>query len=241
MFEQSSFVTLTYSDENFTPSLEYQDFQIFMKRLRHRRKSRISFYMCGEYGEKFFRPHFHACLFGVGFPDRVPFSRLPSGDVLYRSAELEDIWRFGYSTVGEVTFKSAAYVARYVMKKITGAAAVQHYQRTDDFTGEVYQVKPEFNRMSLRPAIGSRWIEKYYPQVFAHGSLRDGSRSIRVPRFYDEFLKKVSLLDGTNFDDFEFERFRKGVQFAEDNTRERLAVREAVVIGRQKLTKRTLE
>ena len=49
-------------------------FKKFMKRLRKRFKGkRIRFYMCGEYGEQFDRPHFHACIFGVDFPDKVLF------------------------------------------------------------------------------------------------------------------------------------------------------------------------
>lgn len=241
MHEHSSFVTLTYSDENFSPSLEYSDFQKFMKRLRLRRKQRISFYMCGEYGERFFRPHFHACLFGVGFPDRQAWKSLPGGGQLYRSPELESLWKFGFSSVGDVTFQSAAYVARYVMKKITGDAALKHYERVCAETGEVFQVVPEFNRMSLKPAIGSRWIEKYFPQVFTHGAVFDGSRRVKTPRYYDSFLKQVQLLDGFSFDDVEFERFKKGVQFADENTPDRLAVREEVTKARLTNYKRDLE
>ena len=43
-----------------------------MKKLRGRLSpKRVRYFHCGEYGEKFSRPHYHVCLFGFGFPDKV--------------------------------------------------------------------------------------------------------------------------------------------------------------------------
>ena len=72
MHAQSAFITLTYADE-YLPSdgkLKYLDFQLFMKRLRKYCGKEISFFMCGEYGEKTARPHYHACIFGYDFDDK---------------------------------------------------------------------------------------------------------------------------------------------------------------------------
>ncbi|WP_217268498.1 rolling circle replication-associated protein, partial [Lactobacillus helveticus] len=74
------------------------------------------FYMAGEYGESFDRPHFHACLFGLDFSDKKFYKTTKTGSILYTSKILEELWPFGYSTVGDVSFESAAYVARYIMK-----------------------------------------------------------------------------------------------------------------------------
>ena len=134
MHDNNCFITLTYDDSKLPErpvgvlpaniSLYYEDFQLFMKRLRkHFHPQVIRFYMAGEYGENFGRPHFHSCLFGIDFPDRELFSRTPSGSLIYRSKILESLWPHGYSSVGNFYFKSAAYVARYVMKKITGDPA----------------------------------------------------------------------------------------------------------------------
>lgn len=128
MHKDNCFITLTYATEHLPPdsSLHYPDFQKFMKRLRKKYGEGIRFYMCGEYGENFGRPHFHACLFGHNFTD-LKLWKETNGQKLYRSKELEQLWPFGHSSVGSVTFESAAYVARYIMKKITGEAAEQHY------------------------------------------------------------------------------------------------------------------
>ena len=127
LHKENCFITLTYNDEHLPEHghLIYRDFQLFMKRLRKRTGVRVRFYMCGEYGENFGRPHFHACLFGYNFPDLVRWKAGKS--TLYRSKLLESLWTDGYSSVGEVSFESAAYVARYILKKVTGDDAEAHY------------------------------------------------------------------------------------------------------------------
>jgi len=37
----------------------------------------------------------------------------------------------GHCEIGALTFESAAYVARYIMKKVNGDLAAEHYKRTD--------------------------------------------------------------------------------------------------------------
>ena len=149
MHEENSFVTLTYSDEHLPDGgrLVLDDFQRFFKRLRKRVGVPVRYYHCGEYGETFGRPHYHACIFGYGFPDRVLWS-YSNGQPLYSSKELSDLWPYGHALIGEVTFDSAAYVARYIMKKVNGDRADEHYRRVDLDTGEIYQLPPEYTTMS---------------------------------------------------------------------------------------------
>ena len=148
------FITLTFDDSHLshTGTLITSDFQKFMKRLRKEFSGRrIRYFHCGEYGEKLGRPHHHACLFGFDFSDKVLWS-VRSNVKLYRSPTLDRIWGQGYCTIGDVNFESAAYVARYVTKKITGEVAVDHYKvGVDVSTGEVISKKPEFVTMSRRP------------------------------------------------------------------------------------------
>jgi hypothetical protein len=129
MHPKNCFITLTYNNEHLPSdgSLNYEVFQLFMKRLRKKYGKGIRFYMCGEYGDKLGRPHFHACLFGHDFADKKLWKTTDSKSKLYRSAELEKLWPYGFSSVGDVTFESAAYVARYIMKKVSGDASESHY------------------------------------------------------------------------------------------------------------------
>ena len=127
--------------------MDVRDFQLFAKKLRQDQKFKgmdgkngIRFYHCGEYGlccrkcglsgsfcrcERFYasigRPHYHACIFNYDFPDKVPYKVTPQGHVLYVSKQLSRLWPFGFSTIGDLSWQSAAYTARYVMKKRNGA------------------------------------------------------------------------------------------------------------------------
>jgi len=141
LHDRNCFITLTY-DEAHVPagfSLRYRDFQLFMKKLRKFAGHPVRFFMCGEYGGEHSRPHFHACLFGFDFPDKVQFKRVGGGAVIYRSSVLERLWLQGFSTIGAVTFESAAYVARYVMKKLDGAlTSVDDTGSVDTNTGRSF-------------------------------------------------------------------------------------------------------
>ncbi|MDX8558692.1 hypothetical protein OZ663_18615, partial [Elizabethkingia sp. HX CGY] len=46
-------------------SLDYRDFQLFMKRARKLQEKKISYFLVGEYGSQTFRPHYHAIVFDV--------------------------------------------------------------------------------------------------------------------------------------------------------------------------------
>jgi hypothetical protein len=241
LHEQNCFITLTYDNDHCPSdrSLNYGDFQRFMKRFRKKFKgSTIRFYMAGEYGEKFERPHFHACIFGFNFPDLTLWKRTPSGALIYRSKFLEDLWPFGYSSVGDVTFESAAYVARYVMKKRTGKGIGDHYETTDMETGEIKDRVPEFNRMSLKPGIGANWFKRYHTDIYPHDYVVVNGRETRPPKFYD---KKFAEQFPEEFEQLQFQRFVDAVDRFEDNTYERLAVKEQVTIARTRQLSRAIE
>lgn len=121
LHEHNSFLTLTYSDQYLPKnnSLKKDDVQKFLKRLRRRLDKPIRYYQCGEYGEKFHRPHYHMCLFGHDFYDDREHFKTSTGDKLYVSELLSEVWGMGHCLIGDLTFESAAYVARYVTKKLT--------------------------------------------------------------------------------------------------------------------------
>lgn len=232
----NSFITLTY-DEAHIPedgSLHYEHFQKFMKRLR-RRFGEVRFYMAGEYGEELERPHFHACLFGVDFSGDRQLWKSSNGFKLYRSPALEVLWPYGFSTVADLTFESAAYTARYVMKKITGDAAESYYRRIDPDTGEVTMLQPEFNRMSLKPGIGARFYEAFSGDVYPHDFCVVNGKESKPPRYYDKLLKRD---DPVLYDEIKDEREFVAALKRADNTFDRLEVKEQCAVARLNLNKR---
>jgi hypothetical protein len=195
LYDQNSFITLTYDESTIPPggSLWYPDFQKFMKRLRKFTKRPVRFYMGGEYGESTARPHYHACLFGYDFPDKVFFRKSSSGEKMYTSAILERLWPHGLSSVGSVSFESAAYIARYCVSKVTGDLAESHYSCPEyvDPDGVICQaVTPEFNHMSLKPGIGARWLSKFETDVFPRDYVVVNGVKTRPPKYYDALFER---------------------------------------------------
>lgn len=104
--KKNCFITLTFDSEHCPKdmSLDYRVFQLFMKRFRKRvHPLSIRFYMCGEYGELFGRPHYHALIFGYDFPDKAYYAKSGAGEDIYISRVLSDLWPFGLATIGECT------------------------------------------------------------------------------------------------------------------------------------------
>lgn len=224
MHRDSAFLTLTYDDKNLPEgnSLSVRDLQLFMKRLRFKYGKYIRFYACGEYGETTRRPHYHVLLLNMTFPDLKQWKVTRSGSTLYVSKSLGELWNVGHSYVGDVTFSSAAYVARYCTKKIVGAAADAHY------AGRA----PEFSTMSRRPGIGMEWIEKYGDEAYAHDSAIADGKEVPLTRFYDTKMSArepeapKGLIDKRLMSRVKRSRRRKALANKADNTPERLRVRE---------------
>jgi len=240
LHQHNCFVTLTYDDAHVPADggLHHKHFQDFMKRLRKRfPDTTIRYYMCGEYGGSFGRPHFHAILFNVNFADYTLWRKSGSGSSLFRSASLESLWTFGFSSVGAVTFESAAYVARYIMKKVTGHAAAAAYASVDTSTGEVFNRRPEYNGMSLKPGIGAGWWAKFSSDVTVRDRVvRDGVESF-PPRYYDKLLGRTDPLA------LEAVKAKRVLDMADsymDNTPQRLASKELVVKATLSQLKRSL-
>jgi hypothetical protein len=236
--ERNSFITLTYNDENlpFDGSLNKEHFQKFMKRLRKKIGKKIRFFHCGEYGEKFDRPHYHACIFGFDFPDKVTFKE-NNGNMLFTSELLDEVWGKGYCTVGNLTFESAAYVARYCTKVITGDMEQEHYQQANIYTGELYDVEKEYATMSNRPGIGKKHYEKYKEEIYSHDEVITKGVAVRPPRYYDILYSEENE---KRMEEIKEKRVRRARKHAKDNTNKRLRVREKVKTAQFKMLKRSL-
>lgn len=224
--EANCFVTLTY-DQAHVPEdggLVVEDWQKFAKRLR-KEIGPFRFFHCGEYGERSFRPHYHALLFGVDFrSDRVQVAR--RGDYpVFHSELLSRKWGLGLAEVGTFSFQSAAYVARYVLKKALGPDK-SRYERVDHNTGECWSVRPEYITMSRNPGIGSKWFDRWHTDVYPSDEVVYEGRKFRPPRFYDSKLPEDQL------EGLKAARRRRAFSRREDCTPERLRVRESVAVAR---------
>lgn len=228
MHEHNCFITLTFDDDHLpdNESIDVRDMQLFMKRLRKRFAQKVKVLYCGEYGDENFRPHYHAMLFNLDFPDRKVFKKLRSGFTIDTSAILSDLWPYGFSSIGTATFESAVYCASYCLKKVTGDPAADHYRRVTRY-GEVVDVVPEFAKMSQ--GIGLAWLQKYERDVFpADQCVTRGGRVGKPPRYY---MKKFEEHSPLVLEEIKDRRREAAERAAPDNTPERLAVREQVKIA----------
>lgn len=228
LYNSNCFITLTYADEYipYKNSLDKRAFQLFMKRLRKKYGNKIRYYQCGEYGEITQRPHYHAIIFNFDFPDKK-LHKIQNKHRLYTSASLEELWPYGYSLIGNVSFQSAAYVARYIMKKVTGSAAELHY-------GERI---PEYTTMSRRPGIGKAWFDKYKDDVYPTGAIVINGKEIKPPKYYD---RQYEIIEEEEYSRIKSKRKIQAKKQEKNNTLARLKVRETVQQAKLNLLKRTL-
>ena len=231
MHDENTFLTLTYDDDHLPEdgSLDVRHFQNFMKRLRQKYAGKlIRFYHCGEYGTATRRPHYHALLFGHRFGDELYSKQSGSGEPIYTSRELDTIWGHGHCWTGTVTFESAAYVARYVMKKVTGEQAEDHYEGR----------KPEYTTMSRRPGIGALYYQKYKEEVYPRDEIVINGKLVKPPKFYDK------LHEQENEEKVHTKVISKRKQLArknaDNNTPDRLRVRETIKTKKLEKLKRQL-
>lgn len=230
LHEQNCFVTLTYRPEDVPTdgSVDVTHWQKFAKRLR-KRVGPFRFFHVGEYGDENYRPHYHACIFGLDFSDDRRLVKDEAGNKTFLSETLEDVWGLGFTTLGLLTQQSAAYVARYCIKKATGELGKEKYRRIDLETGEEYHVKPEYVTMSRRPGLASGWYEKFSSDVYPEDSVVHDGRHHRPPKFYD---KRLEVDDPSLFASIKSKRRDFAFSRIDDATPERLLVREEVLQAR---------
>lgn len=219
------------------------EFSLFMMRLRKKFGKGIRFLMCGEYGTDndghLGRPHYHAIIFNHDFADKELYKE-NNGNRLYRSDALDKLWtdpvsgmQMGYCSVGSVTIESAGYVARYALKKVTGKnkdnidpkTGLKYYQKVCHKTGVIYDIEPEYLNMSRMPGIGQGWLESFKNEVLQHDTVLKGDFAVPLPRYYDKLLEKY---DPHYLEMNKHERFTRALEYADNNTPERLAVREMI-------------
>lgn len=200
-YDESWFLTLTYDDEHLPPAyptdpstgeilsvhgtLVKKDLQDFLKRLRFNSKQILRYYAAGEYGTSTFRPHYHILIFGLHLDDLKLLRDNFQGQPYYTSDFISKCWPFGFHILGRVTWQSAAYVARYTMKKATHGFDKRYY--------EAAAIEPEFQTMSLRPAIGRRYLDDH-PEIFEYSTFNVstpyGGRKMTLPEYFKKVYKE---------------------------------------------------
>jgi len=253
LHKESAFLTLTYNEQSLPPDggLVKEHFVKFMKRyrtylVREERGQKIRYFMCGEYGEKKLRPHYHAIIWGHDFPDKKHYTTTDRGDRLYRSDIATRLWTHGFVTIGSVTFESAAYVARYVLKKIRTRNSekvldylgdrrtheeVSAYSRCDPETGEAFMVTPEYTTMSRGHGIGQGWYDKYGEETYRDDYIIERGIRMQPPRYYDKQYHDIETI--------KINRKAKATKRNKENTPQRLRTREKVKRAQLRFLKRS--
>lgn len=227
LYDNNCFLTLTYEDKQLPHggTLVKAHHQKFIKRLRKKiSPDKLRYYMCGEYGDETHRPHYHSLLFNYCPADKILVK--DGTNKLYQSPSLTETWGHGHVWIGDVTFESAAYVARYVVKKQYGPEAESHYESLDPYTGELCKIIPEYTQMSRRPGIGKGWLEQFHEEVYPEDEVVIRGKLVQPPKYYDAQLDEDTLAEIKRV------RKKKAMKYREDQTRERLEVREQVANGR---------
>ncbi len=225
-YENNCFITLTYAELPENGSLNKEHYTLFMKRLRKNSGAKIRFFQCGEYGEQFKRPI--TMPFYSGMISRIsPCGKSRTISPLYTSPFLSETWGHGFCSIGQLTFESAAYVARYVVKKVTGDLAEQtlHYWDVDYDTGEAIQRIPEYVTMSRNKGIGHAWYKKYGRETFFSDSVVVNGKEQKPPNYYTSILKAE---DPDAFAKLKKKRLRYAQTRKHDTTPRRLRDRETV-------------
>lgn len=223
LWQRSCFITLTYKDTPSNNSLDPSDTRNFIRRFRDQFKKPFKYFLVGEYGEKNDRPHYHALIFGhdFGYSNRhhirdplskkVEHEHLTSFTPLHDTEamscqELNDIWQLGHTSVGELTFDSAAYCAQYAMKKVTGSKAALHYGSRH----------PEFMRTSQN-AIGKQYALRYAEEIIRNNSTLSNGVEQPIPNYY------LKLYEKQNHDLTQLRQKRE--EFSETHTLEKSYIR----------------
>jgi len=226
LYTDNCFLTLTYDDDHLPDdySVHVGVHQKFIRALRDSITSKIRFFACGEYGDTDLRPHYHYLIFNYRPTDLILHSKKNSIP-LYTSKKIQSIWSNGFSTIGNLTYQTAAYCARYTFKKIGGPLADSHYTRIHPLSGNLVRVQPEFSKQSLRPGIGDAWYQTFKSDIYPSDFCVVDGKKHPVPKFY---VKKLAEEERTKI-----KRRRKAASNKQraDNTPARLRVREQVKLA----------
>ena len=207
--ENSYFITLTYDDEHLhlldhSPiydlySLNFDDMTSFIKKLRNKyRDCNIDYFYSGEYGDSFFRCHFHLIVFNLPLDDLEFWKLDDQGQPVYTSETIHKLWQNGICSVSRFSWLNAAYTAGYVEKKLDG-------RRMNEYTA--VGLTPESCRMSRRPGIAYDYYQLYHSDIWKNNGLSvsrnvNSSGKLGIPRYFRKLALESINKDNDHYNEF---------------------------------------
>lgn len=193
MMKVGDFLNLSYAPKYLPKNntLVRKHIQDFNKRLRKFAKQNgteeyLRILYCGEYGELKGRAHYHLVVFGHQFGNQYD-EKGSNGNQkypIYRSKDLDQLWPYGKSWIGTVTFDSVQYLSKYTVKKVSGKFA-------EEFYGKRGQIPPFIQGPSKGGALGIPYLEKYKNDIYPRDSVKIDGREMKPPRSFDDWLEKT--------------------------------------------------
>lgn len=199
-------------------STELRDLQNWIKKIRDNHPDKNIRYMAArEYGSTSLRPHYHLIIFGLPLDQElfVKVGNNTNGDPLWTTPQLDnmeskDCWsvrrplgdrsakmyRAGNVMIGEVTFQSISYVARYTIKKANKeyksdwwykaqGLDVEAISQSQDLGKWYYELhKHEIYNRDLVPVLGKNGNFSRPPRSFDRLYKRE------FPKQYEEVIQR---------------------------------------------------
>lgn len=206
----AEFVTLTYAETPITPkgyqTLDHDDIKAYFKRLRRAKEKQpkrqsdlakatygldinkpIKYFICGEYGTQFHRPHYHAIIFNSNKEDIVKYWSKYNN----KTQEREPI---GIVHIGAHGVKPSAIT--YCLNYIQKSAKTTEYSEIIKMFVTTYKDrlgfdgKDEYRASSTH--LGHNWLKQPEINKWKHEELDTVTLSnggqLAIPRYYHQYL-----------------------------------------------------
>lgn len=205
LYRQNSFLTLTYDElrPGYQNTRDYTHIQKFTKRLRsycfRKFAKRIEIFNVHEYGKNG-KKHWHLIVFNHDFTrDILKNKKLDSREIhsrkngrpLYKSLKLQELWPYGFASIGSVEEASAMYQAQYMEKDFKNNHAGTLKKSSSKHSG-----------------LGKPYFLKHYRQILMNGFVSVNKSRLPVPRYFEKLAHKhySHFYDKTNFFDLPYRK-----------------------------------
>ncbi|AYQ58211.1 putative VP4 [Microviridae sp.] len=194
--EEVCSLILTYDKQHLGDGrLHYDHVRAFFKRLRRYveyryGKTGLKFFVCGEYGDKKKRPHWHMMVFGFRpHKERERIVGYPGGtnntEVRYKSLKLQELWEQGYVDVTDFDDTHAFYIARYVQKKFVKGSDL------DSTLKQPIEDQEYCPQKFCSPGLGNEYFFKHMKTFLREGKIEVAGHTYAIPRCFKDLMKKL--------------------------------------------------